>query len=74
MSTDYRRYVATNEVEARQLDEDETVVTANGAQAASKGDYAVRDQSGALRVVAGEEFDTNYRAVGSSPKSGSKST
>lgn len=72
--SDYARYVATNEVEARQLDQDETVVTANGAQPAREGDYAVRDQSGALRVVAAAEFEDSYRAVGSSPKSGSKST
>lgn len=69
MATDYKRYVQTIEVEARQLDEDESVVTAGGVQPASKGDYVVKDAAGAVRVVSADDFNDAYSAAGSTSSS-----
>lgn len=60
---DYKRYVSTTEVDARQLDEDETVVTGSGPVAASKGAYAIRHQDGNVTVASAEEFEDAYRAA-----------
>jgi hypothetical protein len=61
---DYKRYVHATEVDARQLEEDETVVTASGPQEASAGDYAVRHQDGTVTVVGGDDFEDAYRPAG----------
>jgi hypothetical protein len=65
--SDYKRYVSTTEVDARRLDEDETVVTAGGPVAAEKGAYAVRQDDGTVTVASAEEFEDTYKAT-SAPK------
>lgn len=72
--SDYRKYVATTEVEARQLDEDESVVTNAGVQQANKGDYVVRHSDGAVEIVTGDEFGNGYRAAGGTSSSTSSSS
>lgn len=61
--SDYKRYVSTTEVDARRLDEDETVVTGAGPVTASKGSYAVRHQDGNVTVATAEEFEDTYRTA-----------
>lgn len=67
--SDYKTYNATNQVEARQLDDDETVVTASGALDARKGDYVIREDDGTVRVASKDEFEKAYRTGGGSTRS-----
>lgn len=72
--SDFKRYVSTTEVEARQLTEDETVVTAHGSEPANEGDYVVRDDSGAVRVVPREVFEDSFKAAAGGRTGASKSS
>lgn len=53
------RYVRKETVEARFLEEPETIVTRNGTVAAQAGQYVIKRDDG-LVVMEQEEFEENY--------------
>jgi hypothetical protein len=67
---EYKEYMSTNVVEARKVDEAESVVTPNGIETANEGDYVVKTDGG-VYVVPGDAFTENFELVKVADKKGS---
>lgn len=71
--TDFQEYKSHQTVQARKVEEAEQVVTANGSMNAAGGDYVVRDDSGTVRVMTADEFESMWSSDGKPPKDDSES-
>lgn len=68
--SEFQKYHSTGNVEAKKLEEDEQVITANGPVDAKAGQYVVKDKNGATTVMDAEPFEDSYETRGSSQSAG----
>jgi len=68
MAEEYKKYRSTVVVNARKVDETESIVASGGIQVANPGDYILHTEFG-YAVMDGIEFEESFREVQTTKKS-----